>query len=67
MVLLKKNAFHWTLEVEEAFIDLNHAMCTTLVLAAPNLNKTFVVEYDASCTSIDPVLTQDDRPIYFTV
>jgi hypothetical protein len=46
--LLKKNAFHWTLVVEQAFIDLKRAMCTTPVLVAPDFNKTFVVELDAS-------------------
>jgi hypothetical protein len=42
--LLKKNAFHWTLIVEQAFTTLKRAMCTTHVLATPDFNKTFVVE-----------------------
>jgi hypothetical protein len=27
--LLKKNAFHWTQEAEQAFTELKQAMCTT--------------------------------------
>ena len=57
--VLKKNAFHWTLVIEQAFIDLKRAMCTTHVLDTPNFNKTFVVESDDSRTRIGVVLTQD--------
>jgi hypothetical protein len=64
--LLKKNAFHWTPVVEQAFTELKRAMCTTPVLATPDFNKTFVVESDASGTGIGTVLTQDGRPLAFT-
>jgi hypothetical protein len=57
--LLKKNAFHWTPIVEKAFTDLKQSMCTTPALLAPDFNKTFVVESDASRTSIGAVLTQE--------
>jgi hypothetical protein len=56
--LLKKNAFHWTPVVEQAFTELKRAMCTTLVLATPDFNKTFVVESYASGIGIGAVLTQ---------
>jgi hypothetical protein len=64
--LLKKNAFHWTPVVEQAFTDLKKAMCTTPVLASLDFNKTFVVESDASGTGIGAMLTQDGRPLAFT-
>jgi hypothetical protein len=64
--LLKKNSFHWTPAAEQAFTNLKQAMCTTLVLAAPDFNKTFVMEYDASGTSIGVVVTQEGRPLVFT-
>ena len=41
--LLKNNSFTWTLAVDHDFQDLKAAMCTTLVLALPNLTKTFVL------------------------
>ena len=42
--LLKKNAFHWTPDVEQVFVELKGDMCTTPILVAPNFIKTFVVE-----------------------
>jgi hypothetical protein len=65
--LLKKNVFHWTPTVEQAFTELKQAMCTTHVLVAPNFNKTFVVESDASGTVIGSILTQDGRPLAFII
>jgi hypothetical protein len=41
-------------------------MCTTPVLAAPDLKKTFMVESDASGRVIGAVFTQDGQPLAFT-
>jgi hypothetical protein len=56
--LLKKNSFTWTPDVAQAFQTLKTTMCTTLVLALPNLTKTFVLECDASGKGIGVVLMQ---------
>ena len=40
-------------------------MCTTPILAASDLNKTFAVESDAFGIGIGVVLTQDGRPLAF--
>jgi hypothetical protein len=39
MALLKKNSFTWTPTTAQAFQALKMAMCTTLVLALPDLTK----------------------------
>jgi hypothetical protein len=64
--LLKKNAIHWTPVVDQAFIELNRSMCITHVLATPNFNKIFLVESDASSTSLGAMFTQYGRQVAFT-
>jgi hypothetical protein len=41
-------------------------MCTTLILAVHDFNKTFVVESNYSSTSIGTMLKQDGRHLSFT-
>lgn len=50
--------------MEQAFTSLNNAMCFTLVPMGPDFSKPFVLEYDASRTSLGVVLTlQESRPL----
>jgi len=44
--LLKKEAFTWNKDADQAFIKLKHAMTATSVLALPNFTQAFVVETD---------------------
>jgi hypothetical protein len=64
--LLKKKSFTWTPATAQSFQTLKTTMCTTSVLALPNLKKTFVLECDASRKGIGVVLMQEDRPLAFT-
>lgn len=64
-ILLQKDSFKWSLEVEKAFEALKKAMISTPVLALSNMNDTFVVEMDASGARIWVVLMQIGHLIAF--
>ena len=64
---MRKDAFRWNEEADQAFIALKHDMSTALVLALPDYTKEFNVEADASLTGIGVVLMQGSTPIaYFS-
>lgn len=48
----------WTPAAEEAFGHLKRALCSKLVLTAPNFSKEFVVQADASEVGLGAVLAQ---------
>ena len=47
-------------------MSIKQAMCSTLILALPDLTKYFVIECDASSIGIGVVLMQEGLPLAFT-
>lgn len=65
--LLKKEAFVWSSSTTEALQALKLAITSALVLALSDFTKPFILETDASETSIGAILSQDKPPIaYFS-
>jgi len=63
--LLKKNAFFWTPAATEAFTQLKAVVTSPPVLRLPDFTKDFVIECDASGSSLGAVLMQEGHPIAF--
>ncbi|CAO2151592.1 unnamed protein product [Urochloa humidicola] len=64
--LLKKNVmFVWTSEHTKSFEALKHALTHAPVLALPDFSQPFVIETDASGSSIGVVLMQAGHPLAF--
>ena len=62
---LKGKLFYWTPAVMVAFHELKRCITSAPVLALPNFQKTFQIEFDASDFGIGGVLSQEGRPIAF--
>jgi len=63
--LLKKEAFRWSEDAEEAFIQLKQALMTAPLLQMPDFTRRFVVDCDASGSGFGAVLHQGDGAIAF--
>jgi hypothetical protein len=63
--LLRKEAFVWTVEADEAFAALKRALSSAPVLQMPDFARQFVVDCDASGTGFGAVLHQGGGPLAF--
>ena len=63
--LLKKYRFFLSKAAENAFHNLKQAMVQASVLMLPNFSKLFMVEADASGTSLGAILMQDGKPLAY--
>lgn len=64
--LLRKNSlFVWNPTADAAFQALKKALVEAPVLALPDFTKQFVVETDASATSVGAVLMQNSHPVAY--
>ena len=63
--LLCHDQFEWSQEAETAFQNLKRALIEAPVLALPDFTTPFVVETDASGTSMGAVLTQKRHPLAY--
>ncbi|GKF38181.1 retrovirus-related pol polyprotein from transposon 17.6, partial [Tanacetum coccineum] len=64
-MLLKKNAFQWNSQAQEAFKRLQQAMVQSLVLALPNFEEEFFIKTNASGIGLGAVLQQNKHPIAY--
>ena len=60
-----KEKFFWSESQQKAFRELKDRLCTTPVLALPDLQQPFEVETDASDYAIGAVLTQHGHPVAY--
>jgi hypothetical protein len=63
--LLKREAFRWSEEADDAFQQLKQALMTAPLLQMPDFSKRFVVDCDASSAGFGAVLHQGDGTIAF--
>jgi len=62
---IKKGRFEWTKAAQRAFETIKGRLCSTLILALPNIDLLFKIDYDTSGIGIGEVLTQARLPLPF--
>jgi hypothetical protein len=65
-LLKKEDKFVWNAEHDGAFQTLKKLLTTSLVLAQPDIAKSFNVYYDASGTGLGCVLMQEGHVIAYS-
>ena len=62
-----RKEFKWTVGAEKSFNTLKQKVTEQSILALPNFNNVFQVDYDASGTAMRVFMSQEVRPItYFS-
>ena len=61
----KKKPWHWDKEHQKAFDDTKEVIVRDVILAYPNVDKTFKIYTDASLRQLGEVITQNNRHIVF--
>lgn len=64
---MKKGNFKWTTTTMKEFADLKKKVIEKPILALPNFDKVFQVDYYASGIAIGAILSQEGRPIAFFI
>jgi hypothetical protein len=60
-----REIFAWGKEHKQAFDDMKHRLCSTLVLSLLDLQQPFEIETDASDYVVGTFLTQHDHPMAY--
>jgi hypothetical protein len=64
-LLEKGKTFEWTPRHETSFQELKKRLTTTPVLTMPNMEKPFLIYYDASGQGLECVLMQDGHVVAY--
>jgi len=65
--VLEEGSFEWTKAAQRAFEEIKQKFCQASILALPNFDDLFEVEYDANGVGIGAVLIQSRQPLaYFS-
>jgi hypothetical protein len=64
-LLKTEDAFWWSEQTEDAFLQLKQALVTSPLLQLPDFSKPFIIDCDASGTDFSAVLNQGDGAIAF--